>query len=79
MLVMSSVSPGSVLLAFILLCLLVLKSRVVVSFFFVRVSLVNFSSDDAGCFVLCEFRVHGKLFRVVSLYAPNRNPARPIS
>ena len=39
-------------------------------------SLVNSSSDDAGRFVLCEFRFQGKLFRVVSLYAPNRNPAR---
>ena len=39
-------------------------------------SLVNFSSDDAARFVLCEFRFQGKLFRVVSLYAPNRNPAR---
>ena len=39
-------------------------------------SLVNFSSDDAGRFVLCEFRFQGKLFGVVSLYAPNRNPAR---
>ena len=39
-------------------------------------SLVNFSSDDSGRFVLCEFRFQGKLFRVVSLYAPNRNPAR---
>ena len=39
-------------------------------------SLVNFSSDDAGRFVLCEFRLYGKLFHVVSLYAPNRSPAR---
>ena len=39
-------------------------------------SLVSFSSDEAGRFVLCEFRFQGKLFRVVSLYAPNRNPAR---
>ena len=39
-------------------------------------SLVKFSSDDNGRFVLCEFRFHNKLFRVVSLYAPNRNPAR---
>ena len=39
-------------------------------------SLVNSSSDDAGRFVLCEFRFQGKLFRVVSSYAPNRNPAR---
>ena len=37
MLVMSSVSPGFVLLAFTLLRLLVLKSRVVVSSFFVLV------------------------------------------
>ena len=36
-LVMLSVSPGFVLLAFIVLCPLVLKSRVVVSFFFVLV------------------------------------------
>ena len=36
----------------------------------------QFFTDDAGRFVLCEFRFHGKLFRVVSLYAPNRNPAR---
>ena len=35
--VRSSVSPGFVLLVFILLCLLVLKSHVVVSFFFVLV------------------------------------------
>ena len=39
-------------------------------------SLVKFSPDDNGRFVLCEFRFHSKLFRVVSLYAPNRNPAR---
>ena len=39
-------------------------------------SLVNSSFDDGGRFVLCEFRFHGKLFRVVSLYAPNHNPAR---
>ena len=39
-------------------------------------SLVKFSSDDNGRFVLCEFRFHTKLFRFVSLYAPNRNPAR---
>lgn len=38
-------------------------------------SLVSFSSD-AGRFVLWEFRFHEKLFRVVSLYASNRNPAR---
>ena len=38
--------------------------------------LVNFSSDDAGRFVSCEFCFQDKSFRVVSLYAPNRNPAR---
>ena len=38
-------------------------------------SLVSFSSDDAGRFVLCGFCFHEKLFCVVSLYAPNRNPA----
>ena len=39
-------------------------------------SLVKFSCDDAGRFLLFEFSFHGKLFRVVSLYAPNHNPAR---
>ena len=39
-------------------------------------SLVKFSSDDAGRLVLCELRFQGKLFHVVSLYAPNCNPAR---
>ena len=39
-------------------------------------SLVDVSSDDAGRFVSCEFRLQDKSFRVVSLYAPNRNPAR---
>ena len=74
--VRSSVSPGFVLLVFFLLCLLVLKSRVFLSFFFVLSVPCQFFTDDAGHFVLCEFHFHGKLFRVVSLYAPNRNPAR---
>lgn len=39
-------------------------------------SLVKFSADDVGRFVVCEFCFHGKSFRVVSLYTPNRNPAR---
>ena len=60
----SAVSPGSQ------------KSCGCIVLFRPCLSLVNFSSDDAGRFVLCEFRFHGKLFRVVSLYAPNRNPAR---
>ena len=32
--------------------------------------------DDDGRFLQCEFVYCGKSFRVVSLYAPNRNPAR---
>ena len=61
---LSVVSPGSQ------------KSCVFIILFRPCLSLLNFSPDDAGRFVLCEFRFHGKLFRVVSLYAPNRNPAR---
>ena len=38
--------------------------------------LVDFSSDDAGRFVSCEFCLQDKSFRVISLYAPNHNPAR---
>ena len=37
--------------------------------------LVNFS-NDADRFVSCEFCLQDKSFRIVSLYAPNRNPAR---
>lgn len=32
--------------------------------------------DSDGRFLQCEFVLHDKKFRVVSLYAPNRNPAR---
>ena len=32
--------------------------------------------DDDGHFVQCEFSVSDKIFRVVCLYAPNRNPER---
>ena len=32
--------------------------------------------DDQGRFVMAEFKYHGILFRIVCLYAPNRNPAR---
>ena len=73
--VVLSVSLGFVLLDF-WLCLLVLRSHVAVILFCPCLSLVSFSSDDAGRFVLCGFRFHEKLFRVVSLYAPNRNLAR---
>lgn len=31
------------------------------------VSLVKFSTDDVGWFVMCEFCFHGKSFRVVSV------------
>ena len=32
--------------------------------------------DSDGRFLQCEFVLHDKKFRVVSLYAPKRNPAR---
>ena len=52
------------------------KSCGCVILFLPSLSLVDVSSDDAGRFVSCEFRLQDKSFRVVSLYAPNRNPAR---
>ena len=39
-------------------------------------SLVKSWSDDGGRFVMAEFSRHDLVFRVVSLYAPNRNPDR---
>ena len=60
----SVVSPGSQ------------KSCGCVILFRPSLSLVDLSSDDAGRFVSCEFCLQDKSFRVVSLYAPNRNPAR---
>ena len=39
-------------------------------------TLVRSWSDDQGRFVMGEFSFHGVTFRVVSLYAPNRNPER---
>ena len=39
-------------------------------------SLVHSWTDDDGRFLQCEFCLRDKSFRVVSLYAPNRNPAR---
>ena len=60
----SVVSPGSQ------------KSCGCIILFRPSLSLVDFSSDDAGRFVSCEFCLQDKSFRVVSLYAPNRNPAR---
>ena len=41
-------------------------------------SLVKSWSDDDGRLLQCEFILLGKTFRVVSLYAPNRNPARDL-
>ena len=39
-------------------------------------SLCNSWHDDDGRFVQCEFSVSDEIFRVVCLYAPNRNPER---
>ena len=39
-------------------------------------SLVNSWCDSDGRFLQCEFSLCAKTFRVVCLYAPNRNPAR---
>ena len=39
-------------------------------------TLVKVSTDDVGRFVMCKFCFHGKSFPVVSVYAPNSNPAR---
>ena len=39
-------------------------------------SLIRSWTDSDGRFVMVEFQRHGLTFRVVSLYAPNRNPQR---
>ena len=39
-------------------------------------SLVKSWCDSDGRFLLCEFSLCDKIFRVCCLYAPNRNPAR---
>ena len=52
------------------------KSSGCVILFCPSLSLVDFSSDYAGCFVSFEFCLQDRSFRVISLYAPNRNPAR---
>lgn len=41
-------------------------------------SLVKSWSDDEDRLLQCEFILLGKTFCVVSLYAPNRNPARDL-
>ena len=43
-----------------------------------RLSLLNSSCDVPGRSVLCTFSFHGSTFRVLCLYAPNRNPARDL-
>ena len=39
-------------------------------------SLIRSWADSGGRFIMAEFQRHGLTFRVVSLYAPNRNPQR---
>jgi len=41
-----------------------------------RYTLVKFQIDADGRFVMADFKLHETLFRVVCLYAPNRNPDR---
>ena len=60
----SVVSPGSN------------KSCGVIILFRPVLSFVRSWADSDGRFLQCEFQLHDKSFRVVSLYAPNRNPAR---
>ena len=38
--------------------------------------LVNSWSDQDGRFLMCEFSCRSKMFRVATVYAPNRNPER---
>lgn len=61
---LSVVSPGSN------------KSRGCIILYRPALSLVKSWSDDEGRLLQCEFILLGKTFCVVSLYAPNRNPAR---
>ena len=61
---LSVVSPGSV------------KSCGCIVLFRPSLSLVQSWADKEGHFLQCEFSYHDQSFRVVSLYAPNRNPAR---
>ena len=41
-----------------------------------HLSLVGSWKDDDGRLAFCEFSFRSKVFRVLCLYAPNRNPAR---
>ena len=38
--------------------------------------MVNSWPDQDGRFLMCEFSCRGKVFRVATVYAPNRNPDR---
>ena len=66
---MRSVSLGFVLLVICLWCLLA-QTNLVAVLSFVK------SWLEGGRFLQCEFVYRGKSFRVISLYAPNRNLAR---
>ena len=61
---LSVVSPGSV------------KYCGCIVLFRPSLSLVQSWADEEGRLLQCEFSYHDQSFRVVSLYAPNRNPAR---
>ena len=52
------------------------KSRGCIVLFRPSLSLVQSWAEEEGQFLQCEFSYHEQSFRVVSLYAPNRNPAR---
>ena len=41
-------------------------------------NLVRFWTDDTGRYILCEFTFRGICFRVLCIYAPNRNSARDL-
>ena len=60
---LSVVSPGSV------------KSCGCIVLFRPSLSLVQSWADEEGRLLQCEFSYHDQSFRVVSLYAPNCNPA----
>ena len=63
---LSVVSPGSN------------KSHGCIILYRPALSLVKSWSDEEGRLLQCEFILLGKTFCVVSLYAPNRNPARDL-
>ena len=52
------------------------KSAGVIVLFKRHYSLVTSARDDSGRLAVCTFDLNGRIFQVVSLYAPNRNPDR---